>query len=262
MWRIEWGSNLRKIQNSIQFNIHLTDNHEELEYTAVHVCSKNELFNLVNEFKPHLLIIDSHGNFDTQEEGSYIWIGNDKLFGSDIIKNLPQIPLVIMSCCWGSPIYGNSNTIAQAFFENGSFSVLSTFLPISIDRGFLLYKRILHNLSYALNSSVHKNWASFISHNLRTSYFDDLLSEIFHKFGMDVLNEDGYLANRSHWQYLCLSKENRRRAYLEVNSFVLQCINQDIKQDVEIFLRLEQCLPEFLIYTHLGRGDLIRFHIN
>lgn len=89
----------------------------ETAYKAIHILSKSKFFEEINKFNPDLLIIDSHGGFDNQQEGSYIMMGNEKVTGVDIVEQAPQIPLVILSCCWSAPIYGNSNIIAQAFFE-------------------------------------------------------------------------------------------------------------------------------------------------
>jgi hypothetical protein len=206
-----------------------------------------------------LLIIDAHGNFDNQNEGSYIWLGDEKLTGCDIVENLPQVPLVILSCCWGSPIYGNSNTIAQAFFEKGSFSVISTFLPISVTGGFSLYFRVLNNLAYAINHAVHESWLNFISHNIRTSYFDNLLNTIFDKFSSSILETEKYHQLRLTWQIKCMDRKTRYTAYKEIDEIVLSCINDAYKDRVKNLLKSSRPTPEFMLYTHLGRGDLIKF---
>ena len=230
-----------------------------LSYTTAHVESKDEFFDKVNAINPHLLVIDSHGNFESQEEGSYIWIGDEKVTGDEIINNLPSIPLVILSCCWGTPIYGNSNTIAQAFFEKGTLSVLSTFLPISIDKGFLLYFRILNNLSNATKNGLHKSWMNFLSHTIRTAYFDDLLIPVFDKIGKKVLNNTKYLDNRVYWQASSMYLEYRSKMYKEVNDFVYDSIKEGYKKRVKRLLKNSPIIPEFMLYTHLGRGDLIKF---
>ena len=230
-----------------------------LPYKTAHIQSKEEFFETINEFRPHLLVIDSHGDFKTKAEGSYIWIGNEKLTGQDIVENLPQIPLVILSCCWGTPIYGNSNTIAQAFFEKGSFSVLSTFLPISIDRGFILYFRILNNLAYSAKHGMHENWMNFISHNIRTSYFDDMLVPVINKFGIQVLDNSRYTKLRSEWGAKCWHREARYSTYKEAKGTVLNCIKDSYRTRAEKLLKNSDTIPEFMLYTHLGRGDLIKF---
>lgn len=232
---------------------------QDLPYKTAHIESKDEFFETVNKLRPHLLIIDSHGDFKKQSEGSYIWLGNEKLTGKDIVEHLPQIPLVILSCCWGTPIYGNANTIAQAFFEKGSFSVLSTFLPISINKGFILYVRILNNLSYAANHGMHESWMNFISHNIRTSYIDDLLDLVFEKFSLDVLEHDKYMKLRTDWQLKCMNREARSSKYNEAREIIMGCIKDSYKSKVERFLKNSEPIPEFMLYTHLGRGDLIKF---
>jgi CHAT domain len=228
-------------------------------YKTAHIQSKKDFFDLVNKVHPYLLIIDSHGDFKTQSEGSYIWIGDEKLTGEDIIKYLPQIPLVILSCCLATPIYGNSNTIAQAFFEKGSFSVLSTFCPISINTGFVLYSRILNNLESASKNGIHESWMNFISHNIRTSYFDDFLCAVLDKFGQQILDKEKYTITRTRWQIKCMDRYSRHSAYKEIKEIILRCIQDENKSSVETFLTNISLIPEFMIYTHLGRGDLIKF---
>ena len=232
---------------------------QDLPYNTAHIESKDKFFETVNKLRPHLLIIDSHGDFKKQSEGSYIWLGNEKLTGKDIVEHLPQIPLVILSCCWGTPIYGNANTIAQAFFETGSFSVLSTFLPISVKKGFILYFRILNNLSYAASHGMHESWMNFISHNIRTSYIDDVLDLVFEKFSFDILERDKYIKTRAVWQSKCRKREARPSQYKEAREIILGCIKDSYKSKVERFLKSTEPIPEFMLYTHLGRGDLIKF---
>jgi hypothetical protein len=231
----------------------------KLLYESAHIQSKREFFEIVNKLRPHLLIIDSHGDFKVQSEGSYILLGEEKLTGNDIVEHLPQIPLIILSCCWGTPIYGNSNTIAQAFFEAGSFSVVSTFLPISINQGFVLYSRILTNLSNAARDKIHESWMNFISHNIRTSYIDDLLVPLFDKYSPDILEAEKYIRFRLIWQLRSMNRKTRYSAYNEAKEIVVECIKDNHKAEVERFLKNNESIPEFMLYTHLGRGDLIKF---
>jgi hypothetical protein len=231
----------------------------KLLYESAHIQSKREFFEIVNRLRPHLLIIDSHGDFKVQSEGSYIWLGEEKLTGNDIVEHLPQIPLIILSCCWGTPVYGNSNTIAQAFFEAGSFSVVSTFLPISINQGFVLYSRILTNLSNAAQSRIHESWMNFISHNIRTSYIDDLLVPLFDKYSPDILEDEKYIRFRLIWQLRSMNRKTRYSAYNEAKEIIVECIKDEHKAEVECFLKNNEPIPEFMLYTHLGRGDLIKF---
>jgi hypothetical protein len=230
-----------------------------LPYKTAHVQTKDDFFRIVNEVQPHLLIVDSHGDFKNQAEGSYIWFGNEKVTGNEIVEKLTQVPLVILSCCWGTPIYGNSNTIAQAFFERGSFSVLSTFLPISVNSGFTLYSRILNNLDYATKHGVHENWMNFVSHNIRTSYISDLFVPILDKFGIDILDYESYIKLCTDWSLKCMYRKTRHSAYNEAKKAVLECVKSSHKSRVERLLKCHNIIPEFMLYTHLGRGDLIKF---
>jgi hypothetical protein len=247
------------IFKTYEHQINLNKTQGDLPYKTAHIQSKDDFFRIVNEVRPHLLIIDSHGDFKNQTEGSYIWFGNEKVTGNEIVEKLPQIPLVILSCCWGTPIYGNSNTIAQAFFERGSFSVISTFLPVSVNSGFALYYRILNNLNYATKNGIHENWMNFVSHNIRTSYITDLFIPILEKFSMDILDYESYLKLRTDWSVKCMYRKTRDSAYKEAKEAVLECVKSSHKSRVEHLLKCNDLIPEFMLYTHLGRGDLIKF---
>ena len=253
------ASNEDPIFKRYQDQLKLQKMHGDLKYQTAHIQSKDEFFKKINEIRPDFLIIDTHGDFKNQEEGSYIWMGNEKVTGDDIVNNLPQIPLVILSCCWGTPIYGNSNTIAQAFFEKGSFSVLSTFLPVSIDQGLILYSRILSNLSYASRNGVHESWMNFISHNIRTSYINNLFGLVFDKFGMNVLDQKEYKHKSFEWIQKCMLRETRISAFNESKETVVKSMRKSCQRKVERLMINNQSIPDFMLYTHLGRGDLVKF---
>src|SRR5690606_2782146 len=104
--------------------------------------------------RPSLLIVDTHGDFQANEVGSVLQFGEEWLNGNQVVA-MPRVPpLIFLSCCWGAPVYGCANTIAQAFFEAGALSVTTTFLPVGIDEGTLLYYRLLNNLKTAARKSL------------------------------------------------------------------------------------------------------------
>jgi len=226
-------------------------------------CStRSEVYTLINEFRPELLIFDTHGRFVSNETGTELQIGNEFLTGDDVIKNLPQVPLVVLSACWGAPLYGCSNTIAHAFFETGSLAVTTSLLPLEITKGAMLYTRILRNLKYASEHAMHANWASFMSHNIRTSYFDDLMSVVRKKFGMQAMAAtEIHMHRRSEWQLKTMFPNTREEAYKNTLNEVLSCIDPAIAPRAKNLLNQKNYLPEFLFYTTLGRADLVSFDI-
>ena len=210
---------------------------KKLKFKIVNADSKNDVIKAVNENKPDLLIFDCHGDFDEKTLSSFLWINNEKLTGEDITSNNVSAPLVFLSACNTNPNYGYTGLIADAFFEAGALSVTSTFLPINIDEGSILYIRLLNNLSYASNKSVHQNWLNFISHLIRTS----IIQRSFynrHKTGPLTKDQRG---NLSEMQSKSMVFGERREIYQNLN---LEGIQKN----------------EFLFYSQLGRPDLILFN--
>ncbi|WP_310489125.1 hypothetical protein, partial [Chamaesiphon sp. VAR_69_metabat_338] len=79
------------------------------------------------------------------------------------------------------------------------------------------------------------------------------------KFGTSVLEEEKYKQLRSLWSTKSMFRDARYSAYKEVREIILECINNSSKSKVEHLLKNSNPIPEFMLYTHLGRGDLIKF---
>jgi hypothetical protein len=176
-----------------------------------------------------------------------------------VIEHLADVPLLMLSTCWGAPLYGCPNTIAHAFFENGTFAVTTSMLPISADKGTILYSRVLGNLSYACEHAIHENWSSFMSHTVRTSYFDDLKERIIRRHPHELVDQDAYRDRRANWQTKSMFYQNRRRAFLETPRIVSKCFSQHIAAKAREILASEEYVPEFMYYSTMGRADLIQF---
>lgn len=226
-----------------------------------HCESLDRLFALVNEFRPQLLIFDTHGRFIDNNSGSELQIGSEFLNGVDVIKRLPQVPLVMLSTCWGAPLYGCPNTIAHAFFEAGSFAVTSSMLPLSVFKGANLYNRVLGNLAYACEHAVHPNWASFVSHNVRTSYLDDLKERIFFRVPNGLVDQDSYVKVRTQWQAESMFPGTRNKAFNDAPGIVAGCFGAGAGPTVRRMLADEDYIPEYMYYSTMGRADLIQFSV-
>lgn len=201
-----------------------------------------DLKNAIKEVKPHLLIIDSHGNYDPVSKSTYLCLGNERLTGELVVQHEITAPLVFLSACNTSPTYGTINTIANAFFEVGSMVVTTTYLPINIHTGTILYLRLINNLHLASTTSIHSNWLAFISHLLRTSAVGATYNESRKKnwISSDKLTESQTI------DYTYLLSFYERRGIFE-------------KLDKQENIKISETIPEFLFYSILGRADLIYF---
>jgi hypothetical protein len=206
-----------------------------------------------------LLIIDTHGAFRENEEGSVLQFGNEVINGHDIAALEATPPLVFLSCCWGAPVYGCANTIAQAFFEAGSLSVTTTFLPVGVDEGMVLYYRLLNNLRSATTTNLHRDWAGFISHLLRTSYFQTCAERVRSALGADSIVQDDYHRAFSEWAASSMHPPQRRGLFVSVFDRIACVVREEHRTRAREILARRDFLPEFLFYTTLGRADLVLF---
>lgn len=223
---------------------------KEFSFVIAKCKSKNEVKEAIQKFKPDLLIFDCHGGYDEKTRSTYLFIGKDKLDGDFIVKNQLFAPIVFLSACGTAPTYGTMNPIANAFFETGTFSVTSTFLPISVVNGSILYLRILYKLDYASKHAMHKNWLEFIGHLIRTSSVNEAYR--YAKDSAPKINNADFFSSNVNTLTDSLDFYKRRRLYETLDSKLSTMTQQNRNFYSEI-------VPEYLMYTNLGRGDLILF---
>lgn len=221
--------------------------------------SIKELSELVDSIKPELLIIDTHGNARLENRDSYLVVEDELLTGSKVIEHNICAPLVILSSCLTAPAFGYVSPIAHAFFEAGALSVLSSVLPLSMTGANVLYARILNNLKMAADSDIHDSWLDFISHNLRTSYFDDLKFHVSKKLKTYEWIDSLKYNERVAWQVKSILFKSRRESFFEVKEVILKLAKSDFIEKVSKALDdLDDFKPDAFAYTLFGRADLIK----
>ncbi|QHV95625.1 CHAT domain-containing protein [Spirosoma endbachense] len=218
-------------------------------FTIVSCENIQAVIDAVEKHKPDLLIFDCHGGYNSEEKSTYLEIGDERLTHEVIQNNHISAPIVFLSACSTAPTYGIVNTVANAFFQTGAFSVTTTYLPVEINAASILYIRMLNKLGEASNQILHKNWLEFISHIIRTSYIQTTYQKVREKVkiskkdissqNVDALVESMFF-NTRRTLYTELSKNIRR----------LNQIDQ---------AALDAIVPEYLFYSNLGRGDLLLF---
>lgn len=212
----------------------------------------------IEKHKPDLLIFDCHGGFDTDTMSSYLVINDEKLTGNDIVKFKITAPLVFLSACHTNPNYGYLNKLADAFFEIGCLAITATYFPISIRHGSNLYFRILRNLRNAVRYSVHRNWLSFTSHVIRTSYYKEVIDNTINKVLNSTLSENDKKRISTDLTKLNITIGLRlMKSQLRVDA-IDQFINEMEKICPKKLID-QSAVPEFTFYTNMGRGDLIEF---
>ena len=218
-------------------------------FVTKYCSNKQQFFDVVNEMKPQLLVIDTHGNYDNILHQSYLLMGNDKIYPQDIIDHHVAVPMVFLSACNTAPTYNMSNTLANVFVQSGSLAVTSSYLPLDVSESSTVYLRLLKQLSVASQQCIHKNWLAFVSHILRTSYIHQAFYDYYKKTKKSI---EDVAINGLNTQYLTRSMifDCRRKVYEELHAGL----------DVEgIHVETSHKIPHYLMYTTLGRADLIDF---
>lgn len=211
------------------------------------VCqSLDELENAVKQHKPDLLIIDTHGGTDLSNHQSYIYMGDEKVYPKDISTRRISARLVFISACNTAPCYNDVNTVANALLEVGASAVTSSYLPLDVVESSTLYIRILNQLNQAAHQDIHRNWLAFISHMLRTSFI------------MTPLVENAQKENPEPMDPMLTGKVNTLSMYFEKRAELYRSLKAG-KEVEGLKYDFSNAVPHYLMYTTIGRADLIMF---
>lgn len=218
-----------------------------LGFTTRVCLNINELDIAIKEIKPQFLIMDCHGGADMKLKQTFLYIGNEKLYPDEIAKRNITAPLVFLSACNTAPTYHTFNTVANAMVECGALTVTSSYMPLWVREASELYVRILNQLSICAKMPYHKNWLAFISHMLRTSYIHGAFRGYYtqsKKSVIDTAREPQETLTESMYFQL------RRELYFKLKSG---------KELEGIKVNTKSVVPHYLMYTTIGRADLINF---
>ena len=211
-------------------------------------CSTlDEVENAVKKYHPHLIIFDCHGGVDEATHETFLLIGNEKLTCSEVVKREISAPLMVLSACMTAVTYNLVESIANAFFQVGVLSVTTSYMPVYIDESTLLYNRILRLLMEAQDKPIHRNWLAFMSHVQRTSYLLQPMIDAKRK-GKDV--DSDYMGEVIKKETHSMFFKLRRQLYKNLP-------NSEIYKEVNA--KVENVMPNYMMYSTLGRADLIKF---
>ena len=222
----------------------------KLGFKTKSCLSKESFFQTIIEEDPDLLIIDTHGDVDINTHESFLFVGDEKVTGDDVVRSEIKPRLVFLSACNTFSTYNTVATIANAFFEVGSLAVTTSYMPLMIIPATNLYCRLLNNLAFAATHDVHRNWLSFISHLLRTSYIHSPIEHISKNGDFKKTENDNTLITLSAES---MQFNKRRKIYKNLNDNAFtKSVNANY-QDI---------IPHYLMYSTLGRADMIQFSIS
>lgn len=222
---------------------------QELGFKTMKCSTVEDVKNAIIQFKPELLIFDCHGGYDKENGRTVLYIGKEQLDGDKVVEFGLSAPLVFLSACGTAPTYGSINTIANAFFEAGSFAVTTTYLPVEINSSSVLYIRLLRKLLEAANKGHHKNWLEFVSHIIRSSY---VLTKYFLARQKAPKHNEALLKESIDANVSSMMFHLRRELFLSIDKRIIDRTRLKLS-DFDSFV------PEYLFYSTLGRADLIYF---
>ena len=206
--------------------------------------TKEAFFNTIKEIDPLLLIVDTHGGVDEDNHQSYLKMGDEVISGDDVVKSDIHPRLVFLSACNTFTTYNTISTIANAFFQLGAAAVTTSYMPVLIEPATTLYTRLLNNLNIAASQNVHHNWLAFMSHLMRTSYIQ---APIYRAVNRDVkIDIDTLIRLMTESMFF----RKRREIYKNLNT---NAFTKGLGVDYQ------NIIPHYLMYSTLGRADLIRF---
>ena len=223
---------------------------EDLGFTTKTCLSIKELESVLSDIRPELLIIDAHGDVDVKTRQSYLWFGEEKLTGDIIIDKRLSSRLIFLSACNTFTTCNTISTIANAFFQVGALSVTTSYMPVNIVEATRLYTRLLRLLSEAAVVPIHKNWLAFIAHLQRTSYIQALITEA-KEDGFCKLNDQD-MKELIHLITMSMISRQRKSIYNKLN-------NTNLAKKMGV--NYQYIIPHYLMYSTLGRADLLRFEI-
>lgn len=210
-------------------------------YHTAECLSADAFYVAIQKYKPHFLLIDTHGDMDEKTRQSFILMGKDKIYPQSIVDHHVQVPIVFISACNTAPVYDMTNSLANGFIESGSLTVTSTYMPIDAGPAANIYLSLIGRLSIACQRPIFSNWAAFVSYVLRTSH---IRSAYPAKLTTKEL-QDSY----------CEMCENvrifgKRRSVFESLKKGLVVSGHMVKLPT---------IPHYLMYSTIGRADLIKF---
>ena len=168
------------------------------------------------------------------------------MYPQDISKRKISARLVFLSACNTAPCYNDVNTVANALLEVGASAVTSSYLPLDVVESSTLYIRIMNQLNMAAKQDIHRNWLAFISHMLRTSFI------------MTPLVENARQENAKPMDPMLTGKVNALSMYFENRAKLYRQLKAG--EEVEgLKYDFSQAVPHYLMYTTIGRADLIMF---
>ena len=206
--------------------------------------TKEAFFNTIKEIDPLLLIVDTHGGVNEDNHQSYLKMGDEVISGDDVVKSEIHPRLVFLSACNTFTTYNTISTIANAFFQVGAATVTTSYMPVLIEPATTLYTRLLNNLNIAASQNIHRNWLAFMSHLMRTSYIQ---APIYRAVNKDVKIDIDSLT-RLTTESMFFRKRTEIYKNLNTNTFT-----KGLGADYQ------NIIPHYLMYSTLGRADLIRF---
>jgi len=223
--------------------------------------SLEEIRKLLETNPPDFLIYYGHGVFLKDQEETALSVGNEIMTIDEVLKGGLQAPIMWLCNCNTTPLNGYPNSISQAFIQQGALSVVSSFIPISINEATILCSRLLALLEEALVKYKSKNWLDFTQHFIRTAFISDTLQRVMRAnqikdaVSLTDLKWEGYFK----WYDDVQDYEHRASCYNQVADVVIEMFPEELKSVVRNILNVVPPSAEHLYYTHLGRPDLIIF---
>ena len=240
---------------------------EEMGFHNYQFINNYEQFaQFIKETDVKFLIIDTHGSYINSLSETLVRMGKDYLRRDDVLKIKKAVPLVFFSACFTNPPHKFDSTIADGFLMNGGIAAITTYTAMDIVLGTKMIIRIINNLKFNLEHSVHETFLDFISHLNRST---KVASLGFDKCGPEIMNETIQVLTKVK---SIISNENAKREIDDAiasndKTFLLSCeqamtehfpetrkLIYDSWEKLGVFEK-----SELMLYSNLGCLNKIKF---
>lgn len=231
-------------------------NYTTLKYEIVDVASKNNLIDVLNEYKGYIVIFDCHGNHGGNKEHAWLSIGQDNVDVWELRKIARIPPIVILSACLTSPVSGSHASVANGFLTSGALSVISTLLPVNSAKSAAFIGRILLRIDayvdmlYKMHHET-STWRTFVSQLFKMSFVTDIL---MYFVTQNIITNDHY--EEIHLQANLDINTMKLEWYENLIDNIVECSKQT-KKEILYIIQESLYFTETMCYTQMGKPENI-----
>ncbi len=225
------------------------------------VFDKESLFQLIQEKKPFICVIDAHAEYNVEDDVGYLHIGNYKW--NPWVDRIPYAPpIMILNSCQTSVVDGTFNTAANGLLANGVRSIIATLFPVSAYVASYICIRLFANLMAAMTGEDKLlTWKEVVSKTIALNHYLDYFLP-FSLYLAEKKSEKKHRLDNFMFDYVAkwnTQKVKRGTPFEDVvfNTVLAVLKEYDLSDEFERFMEQRGVLPETAFFVSLGTPESI-----